>query len=128
MKPEAEEARVTIQLEEIDPVTIRSDQDGLRQVLLNVLRNAIEASPQQGRIQVRIQQGKKSVELRIRDNGSGLQGADAEELCQPIVTTKAKGSGLGLAVCRRIMEKIGGTIRLEDGIPDGIECIVQIPA
>jgi len=128
MKPEAEEARVTIQLEEIDPVTIRSDQDGLRQVLLNVLRNAIEASPQQGRIQVRIQQEKKSVELRIRDNGSGLQGADPEELFQPFVTTKAKGSGLGLAVCRRIMGKIGGTIRLEDGIPDGIECIVQIPA
>ena len=70
----------------------------------------------------------RSILTRLRDAGTGLQGSDAERLFEPFWTTKEKGSGLGLAMSRRIIEDMGGTIHLANrqGIP-GARVEVVLP-
>lgn len=128
LSPESNREQVTIKRDGSGQILIRSDLDGLRQVLLNVLRNAVEASPKPGAVQIRIKSDKSAVTLEVQDNGPGLGTSDPEELFQPFRTTKAKGSGLGLAVCRQIMDRIGGSISLKNGQDKGAVCSIQIPA
>jgi signal transduction histidine kinase len=107
---------------------IRSDADGVRQVLLNVLLNALQASEGGARVRVALRavRGGK-VEIVVDDDGPGLPGGDPEELFSPFSTTKTRGSGLGLAVSRQIVEQLGGTIALQDGPEGGARCIIVLP-
>ncbi len=109
---------------------IRSDPGGFRQVLLNTLINAADATPKGGRIEVQasLDAASKSLLVRISDGGSGLGGRDPDDLFKPFVTTKTRGTGLGLAISRQIVERIGGSIALEDGVAGGAVCSIRIPA
>jgi C4-dicarboxylate-specific signal transduction histidine kinase len=108
---------------------IHSDQDGLRQVLINVLLNAAEATPagKQGRIQVRWVGSAKQLAIMIEDEGSGIGERDPEELFQPFITSKTRGTGLGLAVSRQIVESLGGSIKLANRQGAGARCTIQLP-
>ncbi|GAB4124535.1 MAG: hypothetical protein Kow001_21370 [Acidobacteriota bacterium] len=99
------------------PVWIVTDPDGLRQVLFNGLRNAFEASPPGGKVELALGSGPRpgGAWIEVRDRGKGLQGAQPEELFRPFQTTKLRdGTGLGLAVCRRVVEGLGGKVTLAD--------------
>jgi signal transduction histidine kinase len=119
----------------IDPITgpgeliVRSDENGLRQVLLNVVLNAIAATPEGGTVRVSAKPRNEAqrVEILVEDTGPGLGGRDPEELFQPFTTTKAKGSGLGLAISRQIIERLGGRIALSNGQPAGARCAIRLP-
>jgi signal transduction histidine kinase len=90
------------------------DPDQLRQVLVNLLVNAGQALGGRGHVWVEGERGADgSTRLRVRDDGPGVPGEDRRRIFDALYTTKAKGSGLGLALCRRIMESHGGTIELE---------------
>jgi signal transduction histidine kinase len=90
------------------------DPDQLRQVLVNLLVNAAQALGGRGHIWVEGERGPDgSARLRVRDDGPGVPGEDRRRIFDALYTTKAKGSGLGLALSRRIMEAHGGTIDLE---------------
>jgi len=108
---------------------IRSDPDGLRQVLLNVLLNAVQATPGGGAVRVaaRPLDGARGIEVNVEDDGPGLRGRDPEELFSPFATTKTRGSGLGLAVSRQIVEQLGGTIRIADRPEGGARCTITLP-
>lgn len=115
---EAEEQGLELDLELPDqPVPIVTDADGLRQVLFNSLRNAFEASPPGGKVELALGSGSRrgAIWIEVRDRGRGLGGAQVDELFRPFHTTKLRdGTGLGLAVCRRVVENLGGQVTLAD--------------
>lgn len=89
---------------------IRFDAKEIRQVLLNLVRNAIEATPAGGRITVRTGRDGGGAWLEVRDNGSGIPSNFLSKVGTPFFTTKPKGSGLGLAVCLRIAQRHAAVI------------------
>ena len=95
---------------------VHVDADKLRQVILNILRNSLEAVAEGGRIRVCLTQADTPSGPRLRteisDNGRGIPAKDWENVFEPFYTTKASGIGLGLAIARKILEQHDGTIRV----------------
>jgi signal transduction histidine kinase len=111
-------------------VNVRSDQSGIRQVVLNVLLNALDASPEGSAIRITVVQDSNSgyAIVQVDDSGTGLGGRDPADLMQPFVTTRYRGTGLGLAVSGRIMERLGGSLTLQDNPGGGARCSITVPA
>src|SRR4029077_19040093 len=93
--------------------TIDVDGDQLRQVLINLITNSIQAMNGQGKVWVEVTREPAAARLRVRDGGPGIPSEVRTRVFEALFTTKAKGSGLGLALCRRIVEAHGGTIVVE---------------
>lgn len=113
----------------ITPMQVRSDPAGLRQILLNVLMNAIDATPEGGTVELTAgrDESDKSIVIRVDDSGKGIGQNNPDELFQPFVTTKVRGTGLGLAVSKQIAEKLGGTLKLENLPGGGARCSITLP-
>jgi signal transduction histidine kinase len=90
-----------------------ADPDQLARVVTNLLINASQAMSGSGRVWIDGQREGMTTTLRVRDDGPGVQAEVRERIFEALFTTKAKGSGLGLALCRRILEAHGGTIVLD---------------
>ncbi|MCA9674238.1 MAG: two-component sensor histidine kinase, partial [Myxococcales bacterium] len=97
------------------PPTWPLDADRLRQVVVNLLENAVEMS--EAPVEVRIARAGGDLHLAVRDHGPGIAAADLPHLFEPFFTRRTRGTGLGLAVSRRLVELHGGTItaRAADG-------------
>lgn len=108
----------------LDPAAdlVLADRIQIQQVLVNLMRNAIEVMSEGGpvrRLDIATAAGAESqVEVTVADSGAGLAPEVAKQLFQPFVTTKRKGMGLGLSICRTIVEAHGGKIWVESP-PDG---------
>ena len=111
------------------PMQIHSDKDGLRQVLFNLLLNAVDVTPDGESVELsaRLDDKLKHVLTDIDDPGPGLGNRDPEELFEPFFTTKTKGTGLGLAISRQIINNLGGTIRLKNLPGGGMRCSIIVP-
>ena len=111
---------------------IHADGDKLRQVFLNVLRNAHEALEDGGKISIVCEPveegGKKKARIRISDNGPGIPEKDRENIFEPFFSTKPSGFGLGLANARKIVEQHNGTIRVGKKRGRGSAFVILIPA
>ncbi len=111
----------------------QADPVKLRQVVHNLIKNAQEAMPsgQSGRMSISTRlhdaTDPSSIELRLSDNGPGIPADQADRIFEPYVTSKTKGTGLGLAIVRRIIEELGGSIKLDPGYRDGASFILQLP-
>ncbi|HMM22323.1 MAG TPA: response regulator [Selenomonadales bacterium] len=90
-------------LADAPPVLI--DRQSIRQLILNMIRNAIEAMPRGGSIKVRVRRTENKVMLHIEDSGMGIPSEFMDKLGTPFVTSKETGSGLGLAICYRIAQR-----------------------
>lgn len=101
--------------------------DRLRQVLLNLFSNALQAMPDGGELQVVISRDRDQAILLIIDNGPGFADEVLLRVFDPFYTTRASGSGLGLAVCRKIVESCGGTITAANGRAGGAEIALCLP-
>jgi signal transduction histidine kinase len=88
----------------------RADADLVEQILLNLLKNAIEALPQNGRITISVASTDGKAVIEVADDGPGLPPDARNQLFQPFVTSKAQGTGLGLAVSRRLARALGGEL------------------
>lgn len=108
MMPEAKARAVHVQLENSAPVAIEVDDEKVKQALLNLLRNAVEASGPEGRVAVKIRQIAAMGEITIEDDGPGWD--SQTPIFEPFFTTKDTGSGLGLAIVHRIVMDHGGTL------------------
>ncbi|HVP91289.1 MAG TPA: ATP-binding protein [Terriglobales bacterium] len=113
----------------LPPVLV--DGDKMRQVFLNVLRNAEEALGAGGRIRLAADivgdGGLRRVRVRISDDGPGIPEKDRDSIFEPFYTTKPGGFGLGLANARKIVEQHGGSIRLGPGDGPGTSFVILIP-
>ena len=109
-----------------DPLTVRAHADGLKDVLANLLSNAVEASPVGGTISIRTRREGDRAKLLIEDEGPGIPEGVLSRLFQPFVTTKAAGTGLGLAIARRRMEQMQGELRIAARSPSGTRAIVEL--
>jgi signal transduction histidine kinase len=120
--------RVAIELDPGPAATLHADPDQLEQMLINLLKNAVDASLANGGKPVRIgwQFADSMVEVFVEDSGLGI--ANSENLFVPFYTTKPAGSGVGLALAQQIARAHGGEIRLvnrEDG--EGARATVRLP-
>ena len=107
------------------------DGDKMRQVFLNVLRNACEAVAEGGKVSLRCPwpatARPKKIRVRISDNGCGIPEKDWENIFEPFFTTKPSGFGLGLANARKIIEQHKGTIRVVKKRSPGTAFEILIP-
>ncbi len=133
--PDLERQRLQIQLGPIDETPFPADSEQLRQVLLNLVRNAADASPAGATItlsaklsQVRIDRHPTQVmSLSVCDLGPGIPPDVQRRLFDPFFTTKANGTGLGLSISARIVEGHGGTLSCETTPGAGTTFTVRLP-
>jgi len=120
---------VGLHLEERLP-RVRGDHERLRQLLLNLLFNAADALGGKGTIEVHASNGGGSVQLTVQDDGPGIDEAILDQVFDPFVTTKAagQGTGLGLAVCHTIVERLGGSIEAGNRVEGGAKFEVTLLA
>lgn len=112
--------------EGLPPVPLHAD--ALRQVVLNLLLNAVEASPQGGRLELSAEAHEDGVTLVVRDQGPGIPPELRERVFEPFFSTKReRAGGLGLAISRRIAEEAGGRLELADTPPPGATFRLQLP-
>jgi two-component system sensor kinase FixL len=103
------------------------DPKQLRQVLLNLFKNALEAMPRGGEITVTTRVRRDDAEIVVADTGEGMPPEVAASIFQPYFTTKAKGTGLGLAISRSIIEEHGGAISVESTPGQGSAFTIRLP-
>ncbi len=112
----------------IKKTLLQADPLQLREVFYNVLGNAYDAiAASGGRVRISAAVGENFVKVVIKDNGHGMQAEDVEKAFNPFFTTKAKGTGLGLTVCRHILELHGGRIALESAPGKGAVVTISLP-
>ena len=125
---------------ELEPSLARivASADQLRQILLNLTLNSTQAMPDGGEITIRTRAARRkrgapagaaeSVILEIADNGPGIAPDVRDRLFEPFVTTKERGgTGLGLWICREIIQAHSGTIRVEAVAPRGTRFVISLP-
>ncbi|MCK4512088.1 ATP-binding protein [bacterium] len=103
------------------------DANQLKQVFLNIIGNAIQSTEDGGTITVTSLQKGDTIVVRIQDTGPGIPDDVMSKLFVPFFTTRKSGSGLGLAVTRRIVENHGGTISVESKVGEGSTFQVVLP-
>lgn len=119
------------------PTTCHCDRSRIQQVLRNILENAIHVSPDGGEIAIQAESingpgEPPRIRLRIRDQGPGMNSEQRARIFEPFYTTKTKGTGLGMAIARRIVEAHGGEIAVGDppggdGGSTGTEIVLTLP-
>ena len=110
------------------PARVRLGGDELKQVLFNLVRNALEALPEGGTIRVGWAARPDGYELWIADDGPGMSPELARRVRRPFVTTHAQGTGLGLAIVDRLVRESGGRFDLETAPGRGTTCRLRLPA
>jgi signal transduction histidine kinase len=111
---------------------VAADREQVKQVFLNVLLNAIEATSDGGQVSVEIRtfakkSGEEFLQVEIRDTGRGIPEEHLENVFTPFFTTKDKGSGLGLSISHQIIQEHGGTISVESRINEGSSFFINFP-
>ncbi|MDP3182771.1 MAG: ATP-binding protein, partial [Desulfobaccales bacterium] len=121
------ETGVVFRLEEPPAVPpFAFDPGQIRQVLINLFKNALEAMPQGGRLTVSLGLKPDQVVLTVTDTGPGIPPEHMPSLFTPFFSTKEKGSGLGLTICRGIIEQHGGKIEIDSEVGQGTTCTIHL--
>lgn len=103
------------------------DSEQIRQVLLNLIINAIQASPPDSIIEISSKLTKDYIELFVRDYGKGVENSKREKIFEPFFTTKPQGSGLGLAIAYQLIKQHNGEIMLLNTDSSGALFVVKLP-
>ncbi len=103
------------------------DSQKIRQMILHLLRNSIEAMPDGGLLQISIRQEADSIAIIIADSGKGMLNGTLAKAADPFFTTKIYGTGMGLTLVKKIVEEHQGTFSLQPGTSGGTVAIVTLP-
>jgi len=103
------------------------DPQMMRRVLTNLILNAVQAMPRGGKLTIRVSKSGETILISVRDTGRGIPDEILPKLFNPLFTTKAKGQGLGLATCKRLVEAHGGRITVESQVGKGTTFTVNVP-
>jgi signal transduction histidine kinase len=106
---------------------VRLETESLKQVFLNLMLNALEAMPQGGTLRVACSERRGRFEIVVADTGTGMSGEVLARAGTPFFTTKARGSGLGLVLSRRLLRSAGGDLRIQSGEGRGTACTTVLP-
>lgn len=127
MRGAAESAGLTLNLEPAGTaLAVEADAFALGRVWRNLLQNAIDATPRGGQVTVRVEREGPRAAVRVRDTGRGIETERLPQLFEEFVTTKRRGLGLGLAICKRIVEQSDGTIELASDVGSGTMVSVRL--
>ncbi len=107
--------------------TVKTDAEFLRRALTNLIVNAIQAMPQGGKLTLRFKVIGNKISISVEDSGVGIPEEIKLKLFVPMVTSKAKGQGLGLAVVKRLVEKLNGTISFVSEEGKGTKFTIDLP-
>jgi two-component system, NtrC family, sensor histidine kinase HydH len=125
---DAERRGVRLRLELERGLEARGEESRLREVVMNLVLNALDASPRGAEVRVAIfKVSADLLELRVDDQGPGVSQELRERIFQPFFTTKAGGSGLGLAIVQSIVGQHGGSVRLETSDQGGASFRIRLP-
>ncbi len=106
---------------------VSGEPEMLKQCLVNLYKNSIEAMPSGGLITTRCGLSDDLVSLSVEDRGQGMSEQDLEKACSPFYTTKEKGCGLGLAMIKKIVEEFGGNIEIKSRVGEGTSVTLLLP-
>jgi two-component system, sporulation sensor kinase E len=110
-----------------DEPKITVDSEQMKRVFANLIKNAVDAMPDGGRLTIASEESDGTIEMTFTDTGTGMTKEVMEKIWIPFFTTKAIGMGLGLPICKRIIEAHGGKISVESTFDKGTTFTVTIP-
>ena len=115
-------------------VSIRCDENKLRQVLVNLVDNAVKYSPQGGRVELRVRSSNGSCLIEVADEGLGIPPDERDRIFEkfyrldPALTRGVGGSGLGLFISRELVSRMGGSLTVRSQPGEGASFVVDLPA
>ena len=123
----AKMAGVTIRIESASMAALSVDAEQIKQVLLNLVLNAVQAMPTGGEIALRSRQASGSVLFEVADQGVGIPQENLERIFDPFFTTRAGGTGLGLSIAYQIINRHGGHLSVRNNPSRGVTFTVVLP-
>jgi signal transduction histidine kinase len=130
IQKEAKDKEIIVELQTDDDLKpIWADPNHIRQVLINLLNNAIHATLEQGCITFQVEATANDISITVSDTGMGIPKENLEKIFEPFFSTKApgEGTGLGLFVTKEIVEKLGGKIQVDSRVGQGARFVVKLP-
>jgi two-component system sporulation sensor kinase A len=106
---------------------VKCEKDKIKQVLINIIKNSIEAMPAGGKINVDIRQEDHSVIISVEDEGIGIPEERLAKLGEPFYSTKEKGTGLGIMICKKIIKNHGGNLYIHSRENEGTTVRITLP-
>lgn len=111
----------------VNTAMISGNEDGMKQVFINLLKNACEALVENGVIAVTLTRQDHDVRITIHDNGPGMDQQTLDNLYKPFFTTKQEGTGLGMMISKKIIVDQGGTMTVSSAVNEGTEIVIALP-
>ncbi|MED4532892.1 PAS domain S-box protein [Metabacillus fastidiosus] len=108
-------------------LSVNCDENQLKQVFINLLKNAIDAMPKGGTVTLSARVVKQMVEIAVQDEGEGMEEEVLNRIGEPFLTTKEKGTGLGLMITYKIIDNHRGSVKIESEVGKGTKFIVSLP-
>ncbi|MBE0585688.1 MAG: PAS domain-containing protein [Desulfofustis sp.] len=121
------EHELTAHCQQEGRIKVEADQDLLLQVLMNLLKNSVNATPAGGQVTLSAAADDRQVRISVTDTGSGIRAEDQERMFDPFFSTKKNGIGLGLAVSHQIVEQHHGTIEVQTVPGQGTVVTIVLP-
>ncbi len=110
-----------------DSLFINGNKDEIKQVLINLIKNAIEAIDKDGLLQITAFPKNQDIIVKITDNGHGMSKEQLSRIGTPFYSTKDKGTGVGLTICFQIIDQLKGSIDVESAVGKGTSFIIKLP-
>ncbi|MGR3762772.1 PAS domain S-box protein [Rossellomorea sp. NS-SX7] len=111
----------------VEEAEIHCDSHQIKQVVLNVMKNALEALPNGGLLSVQLERETDYAKISIQDNGAGIPPERMKHLGEPFYSTKEKGTGLGLMICQKIIKEHNGSISIQSNVDEGTTVNILLP-
>jgi signal transduction histidine kinase len=122
----ADQAGVSLDIEAM-PTQVKGDSRRLKEALINLVSNAVEATPSGGRVSVRVRTTPAAVTLVVRDTGRGISSEDLERLGTSFFTTRPNGTGLGVVLAQSVITQHGGTLDYKSTVGQGTTATITLP-
>jgi len=115
---------------QLDGLVMSIDIEQIKRVLLNIINNAIQAMPDGGNLTIQTQQSDGFIEVEVSDTGVGISQKDLRRIFEPLFTTRSDkgGTGIGLSICKSIVEAHHGSIKVKSSVGEGTMFTVRLPA
>jgi len=127
IKPHAERQDIQIEMKLNDSPELLCDENQLKQVFINLIKNSMEAMPEGGKVTIQSEKSGDFVGVSIVDEGCGIESDRLDKLGEPFYTTKQNGTGLGIMVTKKIIEEHGGTFRIASTLGKGTTVTITLP-